>query len=73
MTLAKFVRQRREGLGLSLNQLAMRSNCHKTHIHIEKGRAANLTVGLICGLAAGLQISAIELFRAAAFPSQDTP
>ena len=67
MSLASFVKERREGLGLSLNGLAMRSGCTKSHLHgIEKGRTANPTTSMICGLAAGLQISAVELFRIAA-------
>ena len=67
MSLASFVKERREGLGLSLNNLARRSGCTKSHIHgIENDRATNPSTLMICGLAAGLQISAVELFRIAA-------
>ncbi len=66
MTLASVVKSRRAELGISLQQLADRCGSTKSHMHeIEKGSSCNPTVNTICGLAAGLQMSAVALFREA--------
>ena len=65
--LAEYVKSRRAELGISLAQLAMRTDLSKGHLHhIEIGRASNLTVDGILALSAGLQCSAVELFKKAA-------
>jgi transcriptional regulator with XRE-family HTH domain len=65
--LSEFARQRREKLGLSLSKLAARTGMAKAHIHdIEKGRSHNPTCSTVVALAAGLQVSAVELFKVAA-------
>ena len=74
MSLASFVKERREGLGLSMNDLAMRAGCTKGHIcDIEWGHSYNPTTEMVCGLAAGLQIPAVEMFRIAAELSPEPP
>ncbi len=67
MRLASFVKERREGLGLSMSQLAALANCTKGHIcGIERGKTSNPTTLTICLLAAALQMPAVDLFRVAA-------
>jgi len=69
MSLATFTTERRQELGLSLSQVAIRSGATKAHIHdIEKGRSDNPTCRMVEKLAAALQVSAVELFRHAMGP-----
>lgn len=73
-TLAEFVKTRRIELGLSLQKLAGRVGCSKAHIwEIEQGISSNPKTKLVCALAAGLQVTAIELFRIAAELELDAP
>ena len=65
--LADYIRNRREELGLSLSQLAARANTTKGYVHqLERAETSNPSCSMICALAAGLQVSAVELFRVAA-------
>lgn len=66
MSLSSVVRDRRKALGLSLGELGRRCGVPKQSIYsIESGRSKNPTVNTICGIAAGLQLSAVALFREA--------
>ena len=66
MSLASTVKSRRAELGISLQQLANRSGYSKAHIHqVEQGATENPSMGLVIALAAGLQMSAVALFREA--------
>ncbi len=67
MKLAVFIQKRRAELGLSLNEVAMRGDLTKAHVHaLETGRADNPLVATICALAPALQVTAVELFKVAA-------
>lgn len=64
-----FIRQHRESLGLTLQALADRAGCTKSHVWaIESGSTANPTVAMVNGLARGLGIPVMSVFSAALNP-----
>lgn len=61
-----FIRENREALGLSLQELADKAGCTKSHIwEIEANRSVNPTVHTVQGLAKGLGIPVMSVFSAA--------
>ena len=53
--MSEFIAQRRAALGLSLQDVADRAGCTKSHIwEIEKGRTRNPTIGLALALCSAL-------------------
>ncbi len=53
-----FIRQRRKGLRLSLQDVADRCGCTKSHVwELEKGRSANPTISMALALCRALQCS----------------
>ena len=72
--LTAYMKARRQTLGLTLDQVATRAGCTKSHIHdIENGRSRNPTVKMVCKLAGALEISAVKLFRLLAGFSDSAP
>jgi ribosome-binding protein aMBF1 (putative translation factor) len=68
-TFGDFIRENRELLGYSLQDLATKAGCTKAHIwDIEDGRAKNPTVKTVRGLAKGLGIPVMSVFSAALNP-----
>jgi DNA-binding XRE family transcriptional regulator len=66
LLLGDLIREHRNILGLSLEQLGQKAGCTKSHIwEIEDGRARNPTVKMVAGLAAALGLSTMLVFRAA--------
>lgn len=66
MPLGEFVRAHRKVIGLSLEQVAARAGCTKSHIwEIEDGRARNPTVKMVDALAKALGVSVHAMFHAA--------
>lgn len=62
----RFIRDQREALGLSLQELADRAGCTKSHVwEIEDGRSKNPTVKMVHGLAEGLGVPVMAVFSAA--------
>lgn len=60
--MSQYINARRAQLGLSLNDLAARTDMSKTHVwEIEKGRAKNPTLWIILALCDGLQCSLNDL------------
>jgi len=60
--MAGFIADRRAALGLSLDALAKRINCSKSHIwELEKGRSKNPTIWMALALCDGLQCSLSDL------------
>jgi DNA-binding XRE family transcriptional regulator len=64
-----FIRQNREALGYTLQELAEKSGCTKSHLWaIESGATSNPTVSMVNGLARGLGIPVMSVFSAALNP-----
>lgn len=64
-----FIRQNREALGFTLQELADKAGCTKSHVWaIESGSTANPTVAMVNGLARGLGIPVMSVFSAALNP-----
>lgn len=60
--MGKYINSRRKALGLSLDGLAERIDCSKTHIwELEKNRSKNPTLWMILALCDGLQCSLNDL------------
>lgn len=56
--MAGFIATRRKELGLSLDEVARRAGCTKSHVwELEKGRTANPTIGIALALCDALQCS----------------
>lgn len=56
--MASFIKARRKSMGLSLDDLASRTQCSKTHLwEMEKGRSKNPTLWMILALCEGLNCS----------------
>ena len=56
-TLGQFIRERREALGLSLEDVAQRSGSSKAHIwELEQDRSRNPTVAMVYGLSQALSV-----------------
>lgn len=59
----KAVRELREMIGISQEELANRSGLHRTYISdVERGKR-NIGLGNIYAIANGLEISMVDLFR----------
>lgn len=60
--IAAFIRCRRRELGLSLDQVAARAGCTKSHVwELEKGRSRNPTIAMVLALSDALQCSLSSL------------
>ena len=70
----EFMRQRREELGLTLQEVATAAGCTKSHVwEVEKGRAPNLTIRLVAGIADALAVPRDDLFSRALASVKDAP
>ncbi len=57
-----FIARRRDALGLSLQDVADRAGCTKSHIwELEKGRASNPTISMAIGLCEALECNLSSL------------
>lgn len=57
-----FIKSRRDSLGLSLDEVAVRAGCTKSHIwELEKGRSKNPTITMALALCEALQCSLNDL------------
>ncbi len=67
----KFIKQKRNELGLSQEELATRSGLHRTYISdVERG-IRNLTLGAAWFLARGLSMSLADLLANVKVPAQE--
>lgn len=65
----EFIRQNREALGYSLQELADKAGCTKSHLWaLESGDTSNPTVSMVNGLARGLGVPVMAVFSAALNP-----
>lgn len=73
MTLGEFIRTRRDELGMSRNQLAIKANISHTEVHrIETGERRQPSLKVLCALADALQTPQEDFLRIAGYsPAED--